>query len=78
MLSLEDLRELTGVWALKIRAVEDGVLPKLSGLELQFEPKDVVSLCLATMAGEYGMEEANNVIDEFHLEELSFNKKPVK
>ena len=75
MLSLEDLRELTGVWALKIRAEVDGVRPPL---ELQFEPKDVVSLCLATMAGEYGMEEANNVIDEFRLGALGFNKKPVK
>lgn len=72
MLSCDDLRELTGVWAAKMRAAVPGVE------QIPFEPKEVVSLCLATMAGEYGMEEANKTIDEFNLEELGFNKKEVK
>ena len=71
MLRCDDLRELLEAWALKMRAGE------VSPLE-EFEAEDVVSLCLASIAGEYGMEEANRAIDDFGLEELGFSKKPSK
>ncbi len=71
MLSCDDLRELLETWALKMRAGEDSPLT-------QFAPEDVVSLCLATIAGEYGLRRANEAIEDFGLEELGFKKRPVK
>lgn len=71
VLSCDDLKELTEAWALKMRAGTDSPLE-------QFEPEDVVSLCLANIAGEYGIWRANETIDDLGLEELGFNKRPVK
>ncbi len=72
MLSRDDMRELLETWALKMRRNSEK-----SPLE-QFEPEDVVSLCLAQLSGEYGMEQANQAIEDFGLEELGFRKKQVK
>ena len=71
MLSCDDLRELLEAWARKMRAGTDSPLE-------QFEPEDVVSLCLANIAGEYGIRRANEAIDDYGLEELGFNKRPMK
>lgn len=72
MLSQDDMRELLKTWALKMRR------NSTSGEFEQFEPEDVVSLCLSQLAGEYGMKAANEAIDDFGLEELGFNKKPLE
>ena len=70
MLTCDDMRELLEAWTLKMRR-NSAPAP----LE-QFEPEDVVSLCLSQIAGEYGIEQANQAIDDFGLEELGFNRKP--
>lgn len=67
-LSCDELRELLEAWAQK---VGDEVM----GPPDTFDPKEVVMLCLTTIAQEFGMKEANKAIDDFNLEPLGFKKK---